>query len=113
MDTLFSASGAHEEQLGRARRWARAASVVPLDRQEEKGASEDEMVGWHHGFNGHEFEQTQGDSEGQGSLPDHTWLLAEVHSIWACPQVDSRVHGLHSWGAPAPEHGLKSSGTRA
>ena len=26
------------------------------------------MVGWHHGFNGHEFEQTQGDSEGQGSL---------------------------------------------
>ena len=30
--------------------------------------SEDEMVGWHHWLNGHEFEQTQGDSEGQGSL---------------------------------------------
>ena len=30
--------------------------------------TEDEMVGWHHRFNGHEFEQTQGDSEGQGSL---------------------------------------------
>ena len=29
---------------------------------------EDETVGWHHGFNGHEFEQTLGDSEGQGSL---------------------------------------------
>ena len=29
---------------------------------------EDEMVGGHHQFNGHEFEQTQGDSEGQGSL---------------------------------------------
>ena len=28
----------------------------------------DEMVGWHHPLNGHEFEQTQGDSEGQGSL---------------------------------------------
>ena len=27
----------------------------------------DEMVGWHHRFDGHEFEQTQGDSEGQGS----------------------------------------------
>ena len=27
-----------------------------------------EMVGWHHGRNGHEFEQTAGDSEGQGSL---------------------------------------------
>ena len=26
------------------------------------------MVGWHHGLNGHEFEQTLGDSEGQGSL---------------------------------------------
>ena len=30
--------------------------------------TEDEMVGWHHRFNGHEFEQTPGDSEGQGSL---------------------------------------------
>ena len=29
---------------------------------------EDEMVGWHHGLNGHEFVQTPGDSEGQGSL---------------------------------------------
>ena len=28
----------------------------------------DEMVGWHHRLNGHEFEQTQGDSEEQGSL---------------------------------------------
>ena len=32
--------------------------------QEKKGVTEDEMVGWHHGFNGHEFEQTLG----QGSL---------------------------------------------
>ena len=30
--------------------------------------TEDEMVGGHHRLNGHEFEQTQGDSEGQGSL---------------------------------------------
>ena len=36
--------------------------------QEEKGVTEDEMVGWHHQLNGHEFEQTLGDSEGQGSL---------------------------------------------
>ena len=36
--------------------------------QEEKGAIEDEMVGWHHWLNGHEFEQIPGDSEGQGSL---------------------------------------------
>ena len=36
--------------------------------QEEKGVTEGEMVGLHHWFNGHEFEQTPGDSEGQGSL---------------------------------------------
>ena len=33
-------------------------------RQEEMGAAEDEMVGWHHQLNGHKFEQTLGDSEG-------------------------------------------------
>ena len=36
--------------------------------KEEKGLTEDEMIGWHHRFNGHEFEQTPGDSEGQGNL---------------------------------------------
>ena len=36
--------------------------------QEDKGATEDEMAGWHHQLNGHEFEQTPGDGEGQGSL---------------------------------------------
>ena len=30
--------------------------------------TEDEMVGWHHGLDGHEFEQAPGDGEGQGSL---------------------------------------------
>ena len=30
--------------------------------------TEDEMVGWHHGLNGHESEQALGDSEGPGSL---------------------------------------------
>ena len=37
-------------------------------RQKDKGPAEDEMIGWHHQHNGHEFEQTQGDNEGQGSL---------------------------------------------
>ena len=36
--------------------------------QEEKGVTEDEMVGWHHQLNGHEFEETLGDSGGQRSL---------------------------------------------
>ena len=38
------------------------------DWRQEKGTAEDEMVGWHHQLNGHEFEQTLGDREGQGSL---------------------------------------------
>ena len=36
--------------------------------QEEKGMTEDEMVGWHHWLNGHEFEQAPGVGEGQGNL---------------------------------------------
>ena len=46
--------------------------------QEEKDATEDEMVGWHHWLNGHEFEQTQGDSKGQGSLA--------CYSSWGCKE---------------------------
>ena len=37
-------------------------------RQEEKGVTENGMVGWHHWLNGHEFEQILGDSKGQESL---------------------------------------------
>ena len=37
-------------------------------RQEEKGMTEDEMVGWHHWFSGHEFVHTPGDVEGKGGL---------------------------------------------
>ena len=38
-------------------------------RQEEKGTTEDDIVGWHHQLNGHEFEQAPGDGEGwPGSL---------------------------------------------
>jgi len=40
--------------------------------------TEDEMIGWHHRLNGHEFEQAQGDSEGQESL------CTAVHSIAKC-----------------------------
>ena len=51
-------------------------------RQEEKGTIEYEMIGQHHQLNGHEFKQTQGDSEGQGSLASvgsqrvgHNWAM--------------------------------------
>ena len=37
-------------------------------RQEETGTTEDEMVGWHHWLDGHEFEQAPGVGNGQGSL---------------------------------------------
>jgi len=42
--------------------------------------TEDEMVGWHRRRNGHGFEQTLGDSEGQGSLA--------CCSPWGCKQLD-------------------------
>ena len=48
--------------------------------QEEKGTTEGEMVGWHHWLSEHEFEQTQGDSEGQGSLA--------CYSLWGCKESD-------------------------
>ena len=43
--------------------------------QEKKGATEDEMIRWHHRLNGHEFEQTPGDSEGR-----EAWH-ATVHGV--------------------------------
>ena len=46
----------------------------------EKGMTEDEMVGWHHWLDGHEFEQAPGDGEGQGSLP--------CCSPWGCKELD-------------------------
>ena len=39
-----------------------------IEIREERGMTEDKMVGWHHRFNGHDFEQAPGDGEVQGSL---------------------------------------------
>ena len=49
--------------------------------QEEKGTTEDEMVGWHHWLNGHELEQTPGDGDGQGGLV--------CCSPWSCKDSDT------------------------
>ena len=47
--------------------------------QEEKGMTEDEMVGWHRWLDGHESEQTLGDGEGQGGLVCCSpWRLKEL-----------------------------------
>ena len=49
-------------------------------RQPEKGATEDEMVEWHHQLNGHVFKQTLGDGETEGSLVSC--------SPWGCKESD-------------------------
>ena len=50
---------------------------------EEKGMTEDEAVGWHDRLNGHEFEQSLGDGEGQGSLGCCSpWGCKESDTIW-------------------------------
>ena len=48
--------------------------------QEEKGTTEDEMVGWHQRLKGHEFEQAPGVGDGQG-------ILASC-SPWGCKELD-------------------------
>ena len=50
-------------------------------RQEEKGMTEDEMVGWHHGLDGHEFEQAAEVGDGQGGLV--------CYSPWDHKELDS------------------------
>ena len=43
--------------------------------------TEDEMAGWHHQLNGHEFEQALGDSEG--------WVRLACCSPWSCKDLDT------------------------
>ena len=51
--------------------------------QEEKRATENEMVRWPHWLSEHEFEQTLGDSEGQGSLTFYSlWGYKESDTTW-------------------------------
>ena len=49
--------------------------------REEKGTTEDDMVGWHHWLDGHEFEKALGDGEGQGNLA--------CCSPWHCKESDT------------------------
>ena len=94
--------------IGRADAEAEAPILWPLDvknwligekdpdagkdwRQEEKGMTEDEMVGWHHCLRGHEFEQALGVGEGHGSLV--------CCSPWGRKESDTtdRQQQSHSW----------------
>ena len=51
-----------------------------IEGREEKVTTENEMVGWHHRLNGHEFEQASGVGNGQGSLV--------CCSPWGCRETD-------------------------
>ena len=57
--------------------------------QEEKGMTEDEMVGWHHRLNGHEFDHTLGDGDGQGSSACCSMGLQRVGHYLATEQQQS------------------------
>ena len=50
------------------------------DWRQEKGTTEDEMVGWHHQLDGHEFEPALGVGDGQGSLV--------CCNPWGCKELD-------------------------
>ena len=63
-------------------------------RQEEQGTTEDEMVGWHHWLDGHEFEQALGNGEGEGSLMCCSpWGSQRVRHSWATEQQNCSYTG--------------------
>ena len=68
--------------------------------QEEKGTTEDEMAGWHHWLNGHEFEETPGVGDGQGGLACCSpWAPKELDTTdWLNWLVEFTI--LHLSGAP-------------
>ena len=61
-------------------------------RQEEKGTTEDEMVGWHHQLDGHEFEYAPGVGDGQGGLA--------CCSPWGRKELDTTERVTWTVGAP-------------
>ena len=67
-------------------------------RQEEKGTTEDKLVGWHHRLNRHEFEQTLGDDKRQGRLACCSPWGRRVRQDWATEQqkgiLDTQVPWL-------------------
>ena len=64
--------------------------------QEEKGTTEDEMVGWHHWLNGCEFEWTPGVGDGQGGLL--------CYSSWGCGESDTTERLNWNWRDNDMEH---------
>ena len=68
--------------------------------QEEKGMTEDGMIGWHHWLNGHEFEQVLGDSEGQGSLACYMQSMGSQRAGYNFATEQQQIMGenMCKWG---------------
>ena len=64
-------------------------------RQEEKGMTEDEMVGWQHWLNGHEFEQAPVVGDGQGNLA--------CCRLWGCKESSQDWATELNWSIPQPK----------
>ena len=73
------------QSFGHLMHWANSSVKIlmlgSIEGKGRKGATEDEMVRYHHWLNGHEFERSPGDSEGQGSLA--------CCSPWGCQEPDT------------------------
>ena len=71
------------------------------DWRQKKGTTEDEMIGWHHRFNGYKFKQAPG-VDGQGSLAccshrvwrSQTWLSKWTELSW-CNKMDINIELMH------------------
>ena len=94
-------------------------------RQEEKWMTEDEMVGWHHQFNGHEFDQALGVDGGQGTLAccspwghkERTWfrnwttITGRIRiQNWSSGELLSLVEGCSSWQETATIRRMRMQG---
>ena len=67
-------------------------------RQEEKGTTEDEMVGWHHWINGHEFGWTLGVGDGQGGLACYSsWSRKESDMTERLKWTELNWYYYSSW----------------
>ena len=72
-------------------------------RQEEKGMTEDEMVGWHHWVDGHEFDQALGVGDGQGSLACcSSWGRKKLDTTKWLNWTELRVKKLYFILSPLP-----------
>ena len=82
--------------------------------------TEDEAVGWHHQLNGHEIEQTPGDSEGQGRLACYSpwgrkeWDMTDTEGNGTHSSVLAwKIHGQRSMAGYSPWGCKKSDMTEA